>query len=104
MLVKVLHKHNWRAIGGLGIGGLLLWTTHYLRGRREITPVMKWIDQRFNGLRLGSPPAASFGDATIVSKIRVVISAVKSVHSVGYASLLASVLEKICEGGVTSQV
>lgn len=84
----------------LFIGGLLLWTTHNLRNRQEITVALEWVHQRFGtGTHPGSPLAS--GDATIVSKLQDVISVLRSIHSVGYASLLASVLEKLRQEGVS---
>lgn len=87
----------------LFIGGLLLWTTHHLRHRQEITAAMEWVGQRF-GTETHSGSSLASGDATIVSKLQDAISVLRSIHSVGYASLLASVLEKLYEEGVSDQV
>jgi hypothetical protein len=87
----------------LFIGGLLLWTTHNLRHRQEITVALEWVDQRFGTDAHPESPLAS-GDATIVSKFQDVIVVLKSIHSIGYASLLASVLEKLHREGVAGRV
>lgn len=87
----------------LFIGGLLLWTTHHLRHRPEITAVMKWVDQHIGAPHTTSPLSAGTGDATILSKLQDVIGALRYIHSVGYANLLATVLEKLCEEGIPSQ-
>ena len=78
----------------LFIGGLLLWTTHHLRHRQEITASMEWVEQRFGTETHPGLPLAS-GNATIVYKLQDVVGVLRSIRSVGYASLLASVLEKL---------
>ena len=83
----------------LFIGGLLLWTTHHLRHRQEITASMEWVEQRFSTEAHPGLPLTS-ANATIVSKLQDVIGVLRSIHSVGYASLLASVLEKLQDEGV----
>jgi len=87
----------------LFIGGLLLWTTHHLRHRQEITAAMEWVDQRFGTETHPGSPLSS-GDATIVSKLQDAIGVLRSIHSVGYARLLASVLEKLYDEGVSGRV
>ena len=91
---------GYELVVSLFIGGLLLWTTHHLRHRSEITTAMEWVDQQFDptphpGSRLAS------GDAIIVSKLQSVIGFLKSIRHVGYASLLASVLEKLFSEGIS---
>ena len=60
---------------------------------------MEWVEQRFGTETHPGSPLAS-GNATIVSKLRDVVGVLRSIHSVGYASLLASVLEKLQDEGV----
>jgi hypothetical protein len=84
----------------LFIGGLLLWTTHNLRNRQEINVALEWVNQRFGTETHPGSPLAS-GDAIIVTKLQDVIGVLRSIHSVGYASLLASVLEKLRQEGVS---
>jgi hypothetical protein len=87
----------------LFIGGLLLWTTHHLRHRQEISVALEWVYQRFgNETHTGSPLTS--GDATVVSKLQGAIGVLRSIRSVGYASLLASVLEKLYQEGVSGSV
>ena len=88
----------------LFVGGLLLWTTHHLRSRPEVSTVIKWADQHFGSAHPASPVSAGTGDTTILSKLRDVIGALRSIHSVEHAGLLATVLEKLCEEGITGQV
>lgn len=95
---------GFELVVSLFIGGLLLWTTHNLRYRLEISTAMKWIDQRFATTHSASPLIAGTGAATIVSKLQDVIGVLRSTHSVGYANLLASVLEKLCDEGVVREV
>lgn len=86
----------------LFIGGLLLWTTHHLRHRQEITMALEWVDQRFGTEDHHGSPLAS-GNAAIVSKLQDAIRILRSVRSVGYASLLASVLDKLYDEGVSDR-
>ena len=91
----------------LFIGGLLLWATHHLRYRPEINVAMEWVDRHFGNPHTTSPLLAgtpATGDATIPSKLQEIIVALKSTHSVGYANLLATVLEKLCGEGIASQI
>lgn len=88
----------------LFIGGLLLWTTHHLRSRPELAAVMGWINQSGVAIQSATSSAVGTGDSTIVRKLQDVIGALKATDCVGYASLLASVLQKLCDEGVSSDV
>lgn len=86
----------------LFVGGMILWATDHLSQRPALSETRARLEQHYAiadaaNADLRSLPQMGGGPATLKSRVRHIVAVLRSVRSVGFAFVFASVLDKLCE-------